>query len=400
MAIDIQKVHPGDLITAAYFDSIVDALNSLQAQIDGLGGSASPGPQPVITSTEPSPDVPVGSTLTIHGHNFAVPAVLNTVLLDGVSLGDFGLGSTDQLLRVQVPGNFPGVPKTAQLVVSTTAGAGQASVHLVPGTVSLEGAISVLNTTGTLPAGNPGDTLHLRFTLDANAVNIEEQYHVFAEFSNATGVLAGAWHGRLETPQDAPDLVIEDHDIIRVDPANPVDVGIAVQIPDGAEMVDMDLKARSVHNDPASSGVSSSIPITVGQDGPPADPSIHITLGQNMHAVIHPQDFTGAVSGSGLAIAYSKNPVVEMSVGVDHAGSYHIDGQVEDGADIWALTGLPQDMDYTDGQVQLVHFNLQLIPAGPSPGVDVTRYLTLTVTNSDDHAVSNFFRFPVGAIAT
>ena len=38
-----------------------------------------------------------------------------------------------------------------------------------------------------MPAPKVGDTLHFEFTLDADAVNIAEQYHVRADFENAVG---------------------------------------------------------------------------------------------------------------------------------------------------------------------------------------------------------------------
>jgi hypothetical protein len=162
----------------------------------------------------------------------------------------------------------------------------------------------------------------------------------------------------------------------------------------------MTVSAASLHNDPASSGTGSSIPIVIGAEGPAADPSIHLGFGSNIHAIIHSQVFTGPISGTGLAIQYGKNPVVELSVGADHGGTYTIAGAVENpDATIWALAGLPLTaVPYSDGQTQLIHFNLHLVPASAG-AADVTRYFTLTVTRDQDDGIgqiSNFFRFPIG----
>ncbi len=196
MLITVQKVKPGDLITASAWNAVVDTLFSLRSEIDAIGVGSPPtstGPKPVITSTEPTPDVPAGSTLTIHGQNFEVPAILNTVTLDGAALGDFPPGSTDQILKVQIPGDLTGLPKTMELVLTTTAGDAHTSIHVVPAVVTLIGQIRVTNATGILPTPNVGDTLHFQFTLDADAVNVAEQYHVRADFSNAVGSSVSEW---------------------------------------------------------------------------------------------------------------------------------------------------------------------------------------------------------------
>ena len=349
----------------------------------------------MITSTEPSPDVPAGSTLTIHGQNFEVPAILNTVTLGGSSLGDFALGSTDQLLKVQIPGDIAGpLPQTKELVVSTSGGDAHASVHVVPAVVTLIGAIQVKNVSGSMPAPKVGDTLHFEFTLDADAVNIAEQYHVRADFNNAVGSNIANWQAG--TTYDG----VTSDGMVTVDPTDPATIAVDVVVPTAAKSVDMTVSATSIHNDPASSGTGSSIPIVIGTEGPAADPSIHLGFGSNAHAIIHSQVFTGPISGTGLAVQYGKNPVVEMSVGADHGGTYTIAGAVENPDDtIWALAGLPQAaVPYSDGQTQLIHFNLHLVPAAAG-AVDVTRYFTLTVTRDQDDAIgqiSNFFRFPIG----
>ena len=397
MTVNVPKVNPGDLIAASSWNLVVDTLVSLQDQIDAIGvvTPAPTGKKPVITSTEPTPDVPAGSTLTIHGQNFEVPAILNTVTLGGAPLEGFVSGSTDQILKVQIPGDIAGpLPQTKELILTTTGGDAKANVHVVPTVVTLIGAVQVKNVSGTMPAPTVGDTLHFEFTLDADAVNIAEQYHVRADFSNAVGSNIAAWQSKTTYVG----LTVDG--MVTVDPAEPATVGIDVVVPTAAKSVDMTVSATSLHNDPASSGTGSSVPIVIGTEGPAADPSIHLGFGSNAHAIIHSQDFTGPIAGTGLAIQYGKNPVVELSVGADHGGTYTIAGAVENpDVTIWALAGLPQSaVPYSDGQTQLIHFNLHLVPAAAG-AADVTRYFTLTVTRDQDDGIgqiSNFFRFPIG----
>jgi len=397
MSVNVQHVHSGDLITAVYMNGIVDAINELQAEIDALGGGGSPpsGPgAPIITSTSPSPDVPAGSTLTINGQNFEVPQVLNSITLGGKPLSDFVGVSSDQVVNVVVPGDIVStLPATLELVLTTTAGSASANVHVVAADVPLVGAVVVKDASGVVPAANVGDTIHYAFTLDANAVNLPEQYHVVVTFANPNGSSIAAWTANTSY------VGVDSSQMVTVDPAEPATVGVDVKVPTGAKSVDMTVAAVSMHNDPVSSSNKLAIPITVGQAGPTADPSIHLSLGTNASALLHSQAYTGTVSGTGLAVKYGANPVIEIVLGVDitEAQTYTVAGTVEDAdSTMWAISGLPKDVPFAVGQVpQKVHFNLHLVPAAAS-ATDVTRFFNLTVTNKGDTSISNFLRFPVG----
>jgi hypothetical protein len=354
------------------------------------------GKKPVITSTEPTPDVPAGSTLTIHGQNFEVPAILNTVTLGGAPLGDFVGAGTDQLLNVVIPGDIPGpLPQTKELLLTTTGGDAKANVHVVAAVVPLVGAIVIKNSSGSLPAPKVGDTLDFQFTLDANAVNLEEQYRLHVEFSNAVGATTDKWQ------QGTSYVGVDSEQTVSVNPTQTVTVGVNVTVPTAAKSVDMTVWAISLHHDPGSSSNHLAVPITIGDAGPPADPSIHLTFGSNASPFIHSQNYTGAVSGTGLAVGYGTNPVVTINLGVDHDGTYVVDAHVENAdATMWALTGLPKEVPFSVGQpAQGVHFNLHLVPAQAVSGTDVTRFFMLTATRRESTGVgqiSNFFRFPIG----
>jgi len=395
MSVNVQHVHSGDLITAVYMNGIADAINSLQAEIDALGSGGSPpsGPgAPIITSTSPSPDVAAGSTLTINGQNFEVPQALNSITLGGKPMSDFVGFSSDQVVNIVVPGDIAStLPATLELVLTTTGGSANTNVHVVAPVVPLIGAVIVKNASGEMPAPNVGDTMHFEFTLDANAVNMPEQYHVIVAFANANGSSIGAWSA------DTTYVGVDGNQMVTVDPSDPATVGVNVKVPTGATSVDMTVSAVSMHNDPASSSNQLAVPITVGQAGPTADPSIHLSLGTNASALLHSQNYTGSVSGTGLAVKYGSNPVIEINLGVDNAATYTVSGTVENADNtMWVVTGLPIDVPFASGQPsQNVHFHLQLVPTTAS-AIDVTRFFNLTVTRKDETSVSNFLRFPVG----
>jgi hypothetical protein len=396
MAINVPKVNPGDLITASSWNLVVDSLISLQSQIDALGTTGPTPLAPVITSVDPSPDVPTNTTMTIHGSNFAVPASLNTVTVDGTVLNDFQSGSTNQVLVVGVPGNLSGVPGTKQLVVATASGGPSApfSVHFVAPVITLAGQVQVTNVSGDVGTITAGTPVLFQFHLDGTALNVPEQYRIVATYENATGgVAAGAW--------DAATTYIgttgSDHQVT-VSPLSPVNVSISVVPPTGGTTpaVDLKVKAVSVHNDPESSSLPQTVHIAVGEAPPAADPSMTITLGTNLRSTVHPNS-----SGTGLDIRYGATAPITIDAVMGHHGSYEFVGAIDDpddGTGVWQILDLPETIVFGDGQGQPIQFRLKLIPTSP-PASPVARTFTLTATRKDDDAflgISNFLSFPIG----
>jgi hypothetical protein len=395
MAINVPKVKPGDLITASYWNLVVDSLVSLQNQIDAIGSTGPPGTAPVITSVDPSPDVPVNKTMTIHGSNFAVPASLNTVTVDGTVLNDFQAGSTDQLLIVGVPGNLTGVPGTKALIVATAAGGASKpfNVHFVAPTIVLSGQVALTNSSGdvgTIVAGTP---VLFQFHLDGTALNVPEQFRIQATYDNATGGVASTvWDGATSYIGTSG----SDHQVT-VSPLSPVNVGISVVPPAGSGAsppeVDLTVQAVSVHNDPASSSLPQKVHIAVGSAPPAADPSMTITLGTNLRSTVHPN-----AAGTGLDIKYGTTAPITIDAVMGHQGSYLFEGAVDNpDTAVWQILDLPETIKYADGQGQPIQFRLKLVPTTP-PGSPVTRTFTLTATRQDDDSIgsiSNFLSFPI-----
>jgi hypothetical protein len=389
MAINVQKVKAGDLITATYVNSIVDALNSLQEQIDAIDVSApSTGSKPVITTVDPDP-VPLASTMTIHGHNFAVPASLNTVTVDGTPLTDFPAGSNDQNLLVSVPGNL--TTGTKSLIVQTTAGGASdpKSVTFSAADITVAGQVQLTNTSGSLGTVNVGDTVLFQFQLDATALNVSEQFSIVATYENIVGASATAWNGATSFVGTSG----SDHQVT-VSPLSPGNVGVQVKVPTGATSADLVVQAVSVHNDPESSSVPQTIPIVIGEAPPAADPSISVVLGTNLRTTVHPN-----AAGDGLDIRYGASAIITVEADMVHGGDYTFTGAVQNpDTSIWEVLNLPQTLHFGDGQGQEVQFRLHLVPTAPS-GVSVSRSFTLTATRQNDDSIgqiSNFLTFKIG----
>lgn len=398
MAIDIEKVHAGDLITASYVNSLVDALDSLQEQIDALSmlGAPSGGTKPVITQVSPSPDVPAGSLMTIIGDNFAVPVTLNTVTLDGTPLDDFQPGSDDQTIIVGIPSDLAGVPGSKSLVVSTAAGGASdpRSVHFVAGQVQLIGAAVMTNVSGdvgTIVAG--GSAVLFQFQVDTSAMNGPEQFILDVAFDNAVGASADAWTALTSYVGTSGDA-----HTFATSPIAPVTVGVRVAAPADATSVELAVQAVSVHNAPASSSAPQTVQIEVGQAPPPADPSISLALGTNERLTIHPN-----TSGTGLDVKYGATAIVDVDVTMGHAGDYQFTGAIDNpDTAIWQILDLPETQTFADGQGEVLQFRLQLVPTVP-PETSVSRTFTLTAMRQNDDEIgqiSNFLNFAIGGFTS
>src|ERR1044072_698637 len=116
----LAHVNPGDRITAAFINALVDEIFHLQAQIDAID-IPDTGTAPFITALEPPDEVSVGGELDVIGRNFGVPATQNVVTLDGTPVTGVLHGPTSTLLKRAVPGGG-GLPNDAELAIQTVGG--------------------------------------------------------------------------------------------------------------------------------------------------------------------------------------------------------------------------------------------------------------------------------------
>ena len=397
----IKHVAPGDLITASFCNGVIDAILSLQEQIDGLvPGGGLPG-APIITRVEPQP-VKAGSKVTILGRNFAIPAVFNTVMLTSVpsdsgpkvvrELNDFASG-TDTSLVVTVPGDLPGLPRTLLLTVETTDGKDERSIAIEPPVVQVKGQVKVINVTAPLGAITEDGTYTFQMRLDASALNVPEDFTIRADYDNANAATTASW------TKATLYLGTSSEHVVRVDPKTPVTVGVQFKVPIGAKSVDMTVRAISANNHPASSNSSPVIPIAVGLPPLPTDTSIGLTIKAHNQSIIRNKAFSGAFTGPGLEVKYGTTPAVSLRAEVEHAGTYKVDATIEgeDGG-TWKTIGLPQNIALGAKDTDDVQFQLQLLPASP-PASDVTRYLRFSATRQETDGVgqiSNYLRFAIG----
>src|SRR5207249_3005612 len=109
----------GDLITVELMNSIFDALSALDTRVKVLETAGPGGKTVIITNIFPSGPLQVGQEIQVRGRNFAVPANLNTVSIDGTLIERFNPGSDDTTLQFNIPPipSAQGITKDVTLTV-------------------------------------------------------------------------------------------------------------------------------------------------------------------------------------------------------------------------------------------------------------------------------------------
>jgi hypothetical protein len=161
MALSIQQVQSGDVITANLMNQIIQALSGLDGRLSKLEAGATSTGGVTISAFNP-PGVRVGDILEIDGSGFLVPPQLNQVTIAGVPAPNFQMSSSTTKLLVAVP-NITGLdPQGTQVTVavSNSNGSAQAQLTLKPQLVVPQGNVAVqyinppvVSGDGTIKAG-------------------------------------------------------------------------------------------------------------------------------------------------------------------------------------------------------------------------------------------------------
>jgi len=138
----LDPVEPGDLITADDFNDLIDRLKALHERVESLerqqGGV-------VINGFDPPEEIEVGQSLTIVGTNFEFPPDQNAVEIDGRTIQEFLVGSTNTTLRLRVPDDIqvPQGGRNVTIRVENDAGSTQRVYRLLPASANQPSIASV-----------------------------------------------------------------------------------------------------------------------------------------------------------------------------------------------------------------------------------------------------------------
>lgn len=220
------KVAPGDLITAAQFNDIIDSLNSALARIAALeagGGTSTSGL--VITDLVPAGPYRVGQTIQIVGKEFQFAIGATRVFFGSTQVFNLRPTSTDSLLEFEIP-VVAGVTEAGtevDLTVANQTDSDTRKVILRPRQTSLQGFITTTFLSVTPATIAPGQPALFRYRLTSGA-NAAASYLVTPTISGSP--IATALQGQLSV-LDANQTAIPSRQI-SVDPGSQVEFFVRI----------------------------------------------------------------------------------------------------------------------------------------------------------------------------
>jgi len=363
VGIRTDQVQPGDLITAQFVNSLLEDINTLQLRVAALEGGVG---GPVLVRIDPSNETSVGDLLTLVGSGFDIQPGKTTVLMSGVQISAFHLGSDSTRLMFQVPDSFTGLPKTVAVSVKVGDRSSTSLACLVNPLVPQQGGQVVIEPkTPTLGSIVVGNTYPISWEVDSQTL-LPATYRFSLLFTGLTGSSVTAWRTA------SPIVPAGDQQITR---GQPITVTANVKVPTGASKATISLDVIST--DGLFHTTSSPLDLVVGQAPAVSDPRVTfdpIAIGAAAQTVRKAQIVVDGVSLSGVQVKFGQTGVIPITVRLqadaEHpgtptaAGDYTFTAVVETPAGRW---GVP------------------VVAPLAAPGVAAgsTRSLNVTVQNTD-----------------
>jgi hypothetical protein len=273
MAIDIQPVQPGDLITSAFFNELIGYIEALDGRVTALEEepTPTPGQGAVVITAISATSARELQDITIVGENFGFSIGAHRVEFDGTPAAAFRTGSSDNVLICQVP-ELPADPPdtgiTVTLEVSNAISSASRAFKVLPKEVQQAGNIDTIFD-GASPdplTANQANTFEFHFRSDA-------PLPATLEVTPTVTTTAGAPLGWATAVLDENGDVVSDRRIPVASQAE-VTFSVRVSIPSGtngtAFRLDVDSEGGGITT------TSGPLDFTVGQNADP-DPNIIIS---------------------------------------------------------------------------------------------------------------------------
>jgi hypothetical protein len=347
MAQIIDKVQPGDLITAQFINRIVDEINTLKAKVAGLEAIGPVGGKVFITDILPhSPPPRVDQIMHIIGQNFGFLIGATEVMIDhDVRVDKFLPNSNDQNLIFKIPviQNLPPKGRPVSVRVSNVNEYAEEVVTILPVELKLEGGVDVLFKSANPVTITPNNPVTFEFNLKSRA-SLAADFTITPEI---TGVAdPSLWEDQLEVLNNFKIKVPDNRIPLNVNETKTFFIRIPV-VPPNTNGTKFGLKVT------ASSGAVSGFDIPadfiVGQAVVPPDPDTNLILNTGEGST--PVEFIPTTAGAFKAnttpatIVLQKptnevlNPLarVNLTAAIRAIGSYTLSTQITSGSG-WTAT--------------------------------------------------------------
>lgn len=395
---DLQRVNPGDLITASFVNGLVDALAALEVRVEELENApaAPPAPAPgapVLERRQPTGEVTVGTLLTLIGQNFS-PLSQARVRFGGEEITSFALGSSSTRLAFQVP-QLTGLPRTVSVTASTPQGTSNAlSVPVAERPPVQGGEVFVDDLTGELGTIEAGQTYTLRWR-----VRSETLLPVTYDFSIALSAVdppesLPGWQGAITLNSEQE----------QIGAASPFEVVATVTVPAGAGTATIALRAEST--DGQFGQTSAPVTLTVGEETELSDPRVQLVPIEPTPLDPETGDPNPVRRVAGVyEVAFGATGIVQVEIQLqpeeEQGGRYEFRSSLEDdGGGRWVAAAIaPAEILLDPGEETTVNFGLQNAgsPSSPPPATFfVVRAAKRNTADTADEYVS-FTRIPIRA---
>ena len=315
-------VRPGDLITADLWNMMVDKIQELEARVEQLEEGAETGNQVLITNITPNP-VRINEEVEVFGVNFGYSAAnMQVQLVRGNNITNitvFKPGTNDNRIVFDVPflPNIPSDGAPHELVVSNGTTKDSRSVTIRPAQAELAGNVFVKFDSSEPVTPDPvlaGQQADFHFTIESGA-NLAADFDLSANINIDSN--QSAWNNPLqildsgENPLSGNRLHLDSGEKKEIIVRHP-------NIPDSPPDAEFSLSVSASAN--GVSGTSEAKKFTVGEETPPEDDSISITVGQIQ---FNPSN-GGSQTASGLSLQSGAAAWVRLNTEFTKAGTYNM----------------------------------------------------------------------------
>ncbi len=384
MAQLLNRVEPGDVITAEMWNLVVDAINDLleTGQTNGIKVAAL---LPAGTATEP---IRVAAPLQITGQGFGVALGQTSVAFEGqskivVPRDQFLPGSSDTRILLMVP-PIPGLPQagaTMVLRVSNGIASDVRTVFVMPIVINLTGDVFVNWRADVAPNPNPNplqvnQQALFNFQLQTG-INMPATFDLSANIINATTTIPAGLAASIEFLDESGSVISNK----RIELGKNETRNIVVRIPQipatfASQSFTLVVTATS-------GGVtnSESRSLTVGAVVPQADPNIQV---QQTGAVVidvatggvDTNQANGRLEGGVIKLKVGKQMIVMFNItSLGVPGNYDLTIQPKPGATLigWALQLVNTATPIPNTVPKLVQFAVTPAAAATPTGAVVFR---------------------------
>lgn len=360
MSNGLQKVEPGDLITAEGFNQLLSALESLEGRIVALEGGTSSDQLTIIRLSPNLSYYRVGDSISVIGSNFEFTQGNARAFVGTSQVQSFGSASSDTQLNFIIP-PVPGVQESGTPVNLRVTNSTQEATYpmvLRPPTQVLFGEVDVdyLAVNPTTIQENQQATFQYRITSRASAdadFLIDPIIDVAANQS--------IWQSRLVVLDDTFNT-IPSRLINLAQLQNKLFYVRITQIPSGTDGTNFTLTVNASSG--GVTGTSGAGSFQVGQQAPPQDNSITI----NPQAVV---SGSGTLVGDTLTVSSGQSARLRFRVTFSQVGDYHLDHPIT----LVSGSSWTVDRFFTTP----LHYDIQSGDINPSTGL-AERFPDFTVT--------------------